>query len=125
MEKGDDEARLADAMVYLASTYQALDKPEKGLENLRKASAIYRKINDDYYLAQAYNNIGFIHNKLGAIDSAQFYYRLAIEQCQLSNNSGILNLAYMNMGNVYKSQEKYDSSLAYFNKSLQNFAVKA
>ncbi len=52
-------------------------------------------------------------------DSAQFYYELAIEQCKLSSNEGILNLAYMNMGNIYKAQEKYDLSLEYFNKSLQ------
>lgn len=118
LEKGNDRARTADAMVYLASVYQALSKYDKALENLYKARIIYEDINDQYYLSQALNNTGYIHNRMGATDSAMIYYDLAMQKALLSKNNTTLNLVYNNFGSVMKAQNKLDKSLDYFRKSL-------
>jgi tetratricopeptide (TPR) repeat protein len=118
LDKLGDRARYADGLVYLASNYQALDKNQKALENLTKASILYQEMNDYFFLAQALNNAAFIHINLGNYDSASPLLEESITLSIEHQNNATLLLARYNQGRLYEEKKQYGQSMAYYDEAL-------
>jgi serine phosphatase RsbU (regulator of sigma subunit) len=87
------------------------------IEDSRKASAIFKKINWAVGMVNVYNNISASYFKLGDHDSATFYARLAFSGSKLLNDS----LKYYSMMSSYGSKlartKGMDSAIYYINAS--------
>jgi tetratricopeptide (TPR) repeat protein len=97
----------------------ALDKTQNALENLWESIAIYKKADDQFYLAQALNNAGYLYYETGHHDSAAWYLNSAIELSKLHDNREIFLLATNNMGLLHKNRKAYEDSESFFNNALQ------
>jgi len=122
LDLGDD-IRYADGLVYMASTYQALKKYRKALENLKKACAIYEEKDDRFFLAQALNNTGYIYMIMTKYDSAKIYLSKAIILADEIGNNNVILLANNTLGVISKEEGDYTKANAYFENAFK-LAIK-
>ncbi len=70
---------------------------------------------------QLYNDMGFLHEKLGQYDSALIYQRKGLPFCEQENDSTRLAISRQNVGITYYRLGLPDSTLVYFVQSLNGY----
>ena len=75
---------------------------------------------NDYRLGAFYHNMGAIHEKMGAYDSAVYYGNKAraIYEPAVGHKSKAVMTAYYNLGLAYKGLGQTEKALAHLNESL-------
>lgn len=104
--------KIAAAWLFQARAYQL----QANFDSLKAISLrgirLAQSIKDDYFKGRFYNNIGIFHEKAGSIDSALYYYHLAVSlgmnDWRINNNIG---LAYNNKGAFRKGIEHLEIAL--------------
>lgn len=79
--------------------------------------AIYKRLNNNWQLGNAYITKGNVENKLAAYANAVQYYSLADSLFQAEKDDLGRSTAQNNIGNVYFFQANYDKALDYFFES--------
>ena len=94
-----DSSRLADSWGFLGLTQMDLKQLEQGRKSIHRAVALYQKLEDQFYLGQALNNLGmnFLEEELA--DSAEFYLRKSFVINQ-ENDFSTLQLNLFNLGKL-------------------------
>ena len=119
-EQAGDSSRLADNLVFLGYTQDKLKKFEKAEEYYKEAIAIYSVLNDQFFLAQAQNELGILYLETGQWDKAEQYLRrsLKINEANQFTNMGV-NL--LNLGRLFVEKKRYEAGVQYFQQALARF----
>ncbi|MEZ4852015.1 MAG: tetratricopeptide repeat protein [Bacteroidia bacterium] len=122
-ERVGDSSHLADAWVFLSYTQTNLKKYSVAKRYCLQAIEIYKKLNDQFFLGQVYNDLGSMYLTLEEPDSAAFYLEksLAINE---GNQFSLVATNYMNMGSVYRQRDRYEEAEKYYSLAEDLFAKR-
>jgi tetratricopeptide (TPR) repeat protein len=101
----DKEVLNAIGIIYLLY----FDETAKAVGYFEKA------INVDPNYSEAYNNLGYAHEKLGRFDTAISFYRKALSNLQYPTPEK----AYISMGNSYYRLGKYEDALNSYKEAVK------
>ena len=120
-EEIDDQRRLMNAMLAIASIYGELKNFEKTNEYHDKAQdlAIIRK--DSVQLADLLNSRGVLADKMNNVDIALDYFDEALSIAEIIKEDGLRANILSNRGLAYKHSGKPQQALDNFNQTLQIF----
>ncbi len=91
----------------------------KALANWQQALALSEQVRFKKGAADALINIGFLHRKQGAIETALSHYRKALTIYKGLENKGRMASALNNIGLIYKTSGAIDKALEHYEKSLE------
>lgn len=86
-------------------------------ESLRKS----KQINDLNAISNAYRVLGVWHSDFDELDTAYYYYQLALQTATKSNNRYLMGGTEFNLGNIKYWKGEYDSCLYYFLRAAAIF----
>ena len=93
------------------------DYPSRAKTQLFNSLSLAQSINDQYGRAQAYNHLGVCFAVHNDIDSAKYFYELALPiRDSLGDKKGVASL-YNNLGNLAESQGKIEEALQFLRRS--------
>ncbi len=84
---------------------------------LNKSISIYKKVNYPSELAGAYINLGHLKQRLGSMDSAQFYFQKAYKIYQYQNENNSVAKAATHLARLWFAENRLDSAFYYLNKA--------
>lgn len=91
---------------------------DSSLNTLKHALSLFKEINNESCIGDAYNSIGTLFSDIGSQDSAEFYYNEALKVRQLIKDKiGIVG-SYNNLGIIYFHRGMYAKALEYYFLSL-------
>lgn len=121
-----DNSKLGDVHHQKGTAKYRLTQFQDALIEFEMALKIRKKIYGDNHLqvAQTYNNMGATYKELGNYKEATRYYELSVKAREvLFKKKGItanqLYNAYLNLGNVYFSDQNFPFALKNYNKGLK------
>lgn len=92
---------------------------EKSLVKSRLALRHAIAIKDDNLIASSYHTIAANFDQLSEYEKAFFYYNKGLIYANKTNNDGLKNWIYNNLGNIYCFDKKqYEKGIFYYKKSL-------
>lgn len=112
----DDSTRFA--ILNDAGFYYIFNKPEKAKELLNRALTDAQNTSDQYSIARLTNTYGIYYDVSGKFDSAQFYFRKALDLSKAKGIKSIEARATNSLGMSHWNQGKYQEALDYFFKAL-------
>jgi len=113
--KNNYKKEMAFALNNMASTYVEQEKYDTALMCYEKSLIIRKKLGN-VALAPIYNNMAFMHRRLGHPDKAMEYYNLAIESVKTDKDIG-LGASYLGMANVFRESGKNKEAFTYAQKA--------
>ena len=113
--KKNYEKEMAFALNNIASTYVVQEKYDTALMCYEKSLMIRKKLGN-VALAPIYNNVAFMHRRLGHPDKAMEYYNLAIESVKTDKDIG-LGASYLGMANIFRESGKNEEAFTYAKKA--------
>ncbi|GEQ85302.1 hypothetical protein ULMS_08100 [Patiriisocius marinistellae] len=123
-----NDEELGRVYYILGSNYYALYEDEKSLKNLKKSVFHYKKSStaDKYRLADAYNGVATGLWALNKLDSAEVYYRNAIDLAKKSelkeyNKSYYIAAFQFNLALVIDDQGKINDAIEMKKKIIKTF----
>ncbi len=118
-ESHGPESLLAQACKELGDVYKAMADYHAGIDILRRALDICRRLDDSLGVSHTLNNLGNISWVAGNLDQARDYYLQALEiQTQLQSDKDIAS-TLNNIGTIYAVQARFDDAIANFKRSLE------
>ena len=118
-QKNNDRNAEATAWTYYGQGYRLMGNYTKALECHYKSIAIATKIGNKSQIAFSYNQLGNIYKDREENDKAIEIYRIALFYSESARGKIIKWAPPNNLGAVYLSQGKLDSSIYYSNRSLE------
>lgn len=119
-ENTKNEYILSKAHAALSHYYLRLENYEKALEHCLKGLDYIIKQKDTHYIFQKVDEIARMSAKLGDKEAALLAYDfyLKMEKELYSPGSYIQSVVYMNMADIYMSNEEFKKSQKYLDQSL-------
>ena len=115
----EDYSSLGKAYNLVGLIYQYNDRFDLAREQYGAAIASYESIGDTRGRAQTFGNLGHLHEKMGAYDSA-IYYNLRAEEVYLETMDSLgLASIYDNIGSVYEDLEDFEKARENFQLAYQ------
>lgn len=111
-----DRAGIGSAFQNLGNLYRQKGDFTEAIEAYRRAAQSYAETGDRNKEAGAVNGIGNAKRNLGELDSALFFYQTALS---MTDTATIQAVTFMNIGNVYAQQGKYEQSVEYHLQSIK------
>jgi CHAT domain-containing protein/lipopolysaccharide biosynthesis regulator YciM len=111
-------------MANLYHTYGLLfyyeKQPEKALENLNKALAIRKELDNQNGIAASYNDMGLVYEQMGKHDKALEYYHSAQDTwIKIWGDTSIeVAKGWFNMANVCYNTLQYEKAVDFYEKTL-------
>jgi len=118
-QKNNDRNAEATAWTYYGQGYRLMGNYTKALECHYKSIAIATKIGNKSQIAFSYNQLGHIYKDREENDKAIEIYRIALFFSEEGRGKIVKYAPPMNLGSVYLSQGKLDSSIYYSNRALE------
>jgi signal transduction histidine kinase/Tfp pilus assembly protein PilF len=118
-QKNNDRNAEATAWTYYGQGYRLMGNYTKALECHYKSIAIATKIGNKSQIAFSYNQLGHIYKDREENDKAIQIYRIALFFSEEGRGKIVKYAPPMNLGSVYLSQGKLDSSIYYSNRALE------
>jgi len=115
----NDKNGMAKAYFQLAWLHLYKGQVDLSLEKAITATKLMEEINDKEGICKGYNKISEYMGRLDRKKEAIDYAKKAIAFGEENNLNNLLYDIYRNAGNVYTKVNAYDTSLYYFNKTLQ------
>jgi len=118
--KSNSKIQLANAYRKSGTNYSNSNNLIKALESYQNSVSVYENLGLQKETGRLYNNIGLTYSGLRSEDKAiQFYLKaLHIYENILNDLDGVATV-YINIGNLYYSQENYEFAQHYFDEALK------
>lgn len=116
-EDSDDFLRKALSFYYLGRYYESQDDAERATSLFLQAFDVMEKNPDNKLLILIYSHLGDVYYDRDWYDKSLEMQLKALEYSKKENNHNILYIL-RNIGRVYLIEEKKDSALFYYNRSL-------
>ena len=118
-EAQQDTLLLATGLNNLGVAYNNYSDPEKARHYLRRASEMYRNLNDQVGLLRTTTNLAISANKLGDYEESVSMYRQALDiHERVRSDTPPFRILY-NLAQVYKKQGKLEKAESNYRKSLE------
>lgn len=115
---GDLESK-ARILNNFGTVYYNNGSDDKAIDNFFKSLEVAEKIGDKGGIATAYSQIANVyHNKRATMNKSLDFYLKALQISEDIGDKNIIGAVAVNLGEIYFEQNKDDSALFYFNKSL-------
>jgi signal transduction histidine kinase/Tfp pilus assembly protein PilF len=118
-QKNNDKNAEATAWTYYGQAYRLMGNYTKALECHYKSIAIATKVGNKSQIAFSYNQLGHIYKDREDNHKAIQIYRIALFFSEEGRGKIVKYAPPMNLGSVYLSQGKLDSSIYYSNRALE------
>jgi two-component system, NarL family, sensor kinase len=99
--------------------YDKTEDYEASLKYLERALAVRQKIGDSVLIAQSFQSIGVAHARLGDTTKSISYQKRSIVYFKVKEDWYDLALSYINLGDIYTAQKRYDSAMLLLQESLR------
>lgn len=110
----------ADAYTIIGEIHRKIGDYEKALFYGLRSKEIAELLDKPYSIANNYNNIGIIFNRMGDLENSKKYYLKALELNQeLANREYYIGSNYNNIGLIFRKTKQYDSALYCFDEGLK------
>ena len=116
-KKGEDEVR-GKLCGYKSILYTAMGDYEKGFEYCRMSLQIRKKMNDHICIILSYNTLGNLYKAAGDFETALDCYHQCLQYAKEHNIYWDEN---EQIGTIYCSLNKFDSSFYYLKQSLHSY----
>lgn len=105
----------------LAIAHYELEDVDSALYFERAAINHYENEPQSLWYPSAINNLGLMYEKIGATDSALFYYDMAREVIEKDpvGKGNLLGSVLDNLGNIYEQKSDFHTALQYFRQSYE------
>lgn len=117
-ESTKDSFRLALCLDNIANIYASTKQFDRSLEYHRKALAITQVMDENAY-CESLNALGSFFAEIKDYDSSLIYLSKSLDLAEKINNSFIVSVAYLNIGEVMKQTGKYETALGNLKKSVE------
>lgn len=109
------------ALLWLGKVDAEADRYEASLVWSRQAVQIARELGAQWRedRAWAFYAAGFAHWQLSRLDSAEAYYREAVEVARASGDRVVEAVAFGDIGNLHAQRGRMDSTLVYYQLALE------
>ena len=111
-------------LINFATTYTMIGESEKALRLDMQAADIFSNVglDTDYRLATLFNNMSFLCEDLGELDSAAEYLNRALYILNALEESQIeIAITYTNLANIYLEQDQLNEAKVTVKKALDIF----
>lgn len=108
------------AVGSLARAYYVKGSYDLSLKYTLQAKDVSEKINDEYGLAFAHNNIGLIHLTQNKVEDAIKDFLVALKLAKTSANINTEASTYINLGIAYSTLNQYDIAQKYLSTGLNH-----
>lgn len=100
----------------LSNFYYHSNDFTNAIKSFKLASDLYKKLDNKFYYRGTFDNIGLCYRNLKNYDSAEFYFKKAIEISQSDNSiKGEIN-ALLNLSKTYYLKKIYNKAIEYGNE---------
>lgn len=118
-QEHDDHNGILESLNSLGEIYYYIDNFEKSKLYYEKCINEAKKLNNDYFLAIALKNKGWLNFKSKKpIKLVLSDLKIALQIAKKLNSKRLLLSCYDNLGDIYFYQNDFINSLTYFNKML-------
>lgn len=94
-------------------------KTTLGSQYFENALILGEQINDKFYLAVIYKEIGTYSGQMGKSDKAIKYFNKSLALLEANNSTREISLVYDQLGDFYANNNNFKVSEDYFNKALE------
>lgn len=119
-KKLNNKEFLSSTLNNMGTVYYQWQIFDRALEYYFQSLEIKKEIEDNFNVPLVLTNIGIVYKETNQPDKAIEYYKESIEYAKKYENIEGLGYAYNSIGSVYLSIN-VDSSIYYFNKSLETY----
>jgi signal transduction histidine kinase/DNA-binding response OmpR family regulator len=112
-EKINDKQGLARVYNGLGILFKDINKFEESLNHYIASAKLFMEINKPLSEGLIYQNIGSMYIERDSTLQAKSYLEKSIKILEQLNDTRLLN-CYINLGEVYNAEKKYETSLRYF-----------
>ena len=114
----DDTYRLAVATSSLGDLYLFLNKQDSAIKYLQRSYEYFNNAGDKYQYNLTLNGLGSVQLSMGNKELALGYYREAIRNGIVYNDTFGLSKSNLSMAKLYDAEAQADSSIFYAKKTL-------
>ncbi len=118
-ENLNNKTKMASLYNNIGLLYAELKEYKVALSNYFKAVKIFKETNNKENLGILYNNIGTSYQKIGPISSSNYYLNEAYRINSSLKDTLRMAMTVHNIGITYQMDDKIDSAIVCFKKSLQ------
>lgn len=115
----DEPSKLGNALLNLGNREREDGQNAQALNHLLEAVQQYKKTQDNSSLAMVYDGIGAVHEFQHSYETAKRYYYLALRIFESLDQKAFQSNMFNNLGTVFRSLDKLDSSVMCFQKSIR------
>ena len=120
LEKLNDIQGMVSALSNIGLLNLTLENPDEAQKNFRRALNLIRQNHLKKSPAILYGNLGLVYKHKKQIDSALYYYHLALKEYVRNKDLFGMAKVYQNLANIYAFyQYRPDSANYYYDKALQ------
>lgn len=120
--KYDFSRRAAEILYSLGQVERKKGNFDKARNLILQSLDLSREIDDEWTILNSYNLLGLISNDLQMYDEARDHYRKIIEFDFISENpSAYKGIAWLNIGESFLIERKFDLALSSLKTSLSHF----
>jgi len=118
----NDQHYLGVVYYKLAYTYYEMQEYTNSLKYNRMALPLLEKV-ESGEIGFLYNNIGLVYSDIDRIDSAMYFYNLAIKEGQKNSNDTILLYSFGNIANLYYNNNDLSRAIELYEK-VKSLSIK-
>jgi signal transduction histidine kinase/DNA-binding response OmpR family regulator len=108
-----DRYKLLQSWLLITRSYHSRFEFDSLRQVARQGIELAQQMGNDTLLGEFYNAMGISHEKVGILDSAEYYYLLALEK-----NPDIKMSVYNNLGLAYIRRSNFGKSIEYLEVAL-------
>ncbi len=112
--------RKAVVLQILGLIYNTRTDYKNSIYYTLQALRIYESVNDTEGKANALNALGLVYFDLKKYDMARDYFLQSMHLIEASGMKNKLGMIYCNLGNLLASENKFEESIYYHQKALEN-----
>ena len=114
-----DSTGVANLLSNIGAIFMNEGNDVKAAEYYMNALAIAEKTNDTLRIATVLNNMGSVYNhRQNTWHKALDHYKRSLLLSEPLNDRSSIGITSANIGTIYMAMRKFDSAIAYFNRSL-------
>lgn len=114
LQKADEKEKPALLLKLALLEYK--QDPDMAIATAHKGRKLAENLKEKSLIADAYNNLGILHQKLSDYDSALYYYNATLK---LNDDSKVVADILDKIGVLYKELSMYDKSVQYHKDAMK------
>jgi len=122
-EEQHDSSSINSKNFNIGTTFIEAGNQYRGIEFIKKSINFYKQDNNYNvkFLVAGYVNLGVAYNDMNVLDSAMFYYQLAVNIARQGNYTEQIGASLFNIGEIYLKKNETDKAFEQYSSALDAF----